>query len=169
MAPPLYDDSKYRCCCFHVEKAAYFIGFIGAVLNLIGALGYFLQRQWGQGGGAILSALLYILVLVAYHKRNPSFYLPFLVLKAIALVLYFLSILFLLVVFFVMPDWYVDRVRNEWIRNWPPGETYNEGDFKLSFRLWTGLLILMTAVITAVEAVFWCIIHKAYNYMKETE
>uniref|UniRef100_A0A915DVJ0 HAT C-terminal dimerisation domain-containing protein n=1 Tax=Ditylenchus dipsaci TaxID=166011 RepID=A0A915DVJ0_9BILA len=113
-------------------KKSYFIAFIGACLNIACAVGYFLHKQWGQGGGAIFSAFLYILILLAYCEQNPSFCLPFLVLKGITLMLYFLSILFLLVVFFVMPDWYVDGMRDNFKRSLPAGQTFDEGDFQLS-------------------------------------
>ena len=81
--PPLEDNYyRSRCCCnAHVERAAYWIAFLGALLTAAWAV---LQFLTGNLIAFILSLfifLVYWLILAAQKRRQPVFYMPFLILN----------------------------------------------------------------------------------------
>ncbi|KAI1718573.1 hypothetical protein Ddc_09212 [Ditylenchus destructor] len=168
MAPPLYDDSKYQCCCCHVERFAWFIAFIGAALCLLGAIGSFLTHQWPQGAVAIINFFVYFSIIWAQHKRAAPLYLPFLIINGISLIISVIGLIFLIVIFFWLPDFWMDPIRDQWRKDYPD-KSYNEGDLVTAVRVFFGIYIFAIFIGTVIGAAFYNAVYRAYQYMKETE
>ncbi|KAI1706441.1 hypothetical protein Ddc_15285 [Ditylenchus destructor] len=169
MAPPLYNDSKYRCCCCcHVERCAWVIAFIGAALCLLSAIASFITHQWAQGVLAIINFFVYFSILWAQHKRKAALYLPFLIINGISLVLSVVGLTLLIVIFFWLPGFFTVPLRDQWHKDYPD-KPDNEGDLVTGVRIFIGLWIFAVFISTVIGAAFYNVVYRAYRYMKETE
>uniref|UniRef100_A0A915DPZ2 Uncharacterized protein n=1 Tax=Ditylenchus dipsaci TaxID=166011 RepID=A0A915DPZ2_9BILA len=147
------NDSKYRCCCgVHVERAAYAIAFVGAILAAISAIFYFFDGNIGYGVGSLLNFFIYFSILYAQSKQSSGLYLPFLVLNGLAILLFVGQIVYLIIVYIYMPDW-----QNV------PNQSY---EFYSQVRLSLALYAIGTTIYTVISAWFWSWVYRAYDYMK---
>lgn len=100
--------SEYQCCCgcMHVERGAYMIAFIGAILAALFAIANFLMGNVVMGVVAILFFLIYWSILAAQKSHKPGLYVPFLVMNAMGAVLLALWIVFLVLMLVLLPDFW---------------------------------------------------------------
>ncbi|KAI1729599.1 hypothetical protein DdX_01849 [Ditylenchus destructor] len=159
------DDSKHRCWCdVHVEKAAYIVAFVGSVLCFLLAVLYFIGGNIGYGIGSLLNFFVYFTIILAQRQRSPNWYLPFLILNGIAVCFYVGYIIAVIFIYLSMPYWYLDPIREDWRRR---GYYYREWEFRQIVRVWLGVYGVGTLVFTAMSALFYSWVWRAYEFMKD--
>ncbi|KAI1707028.1 hypothetical protein DdX_12617 [Ditylenchus destructor] len=123
---PSYDDSKYRCCCCHVERCALLYALIGGGVSLFLAIGNFLRQEWIYGATLFMAVnfSLYFWILLAQYKRKSALYLPFLIGNGMLLMAGAFALIYLIVMYFYLPvyfvDWIHDKLPKEDVDQVPP-------------------------------------------------
>jgi hypothetical protein len=155
---------RYHFCGMHVEKWAYVIAAIGAILCIIYAVLQFFTGNWILAIIGVIFALIFLSIIGAQRKRNPSLYMPFLVVIGIAMFLLVIYIFFLIVMLITMPDFWVDS-DNFWIGK----NRYDErrGDRIEATRVFTWLQLIYSIIMLALLVLFWSIIWRAYEYLRD--
>lgn len=179
-------DSRYRCCCksMHVEKGAYVIAFIGAILAAIFGILNLLSGNIVLFIVAIFFFLIYFSILAAQRKRQPNLYIPFLVLNWLAAFLLALYILFLVVMLITLPDFWVRQHRDDGLGFYGPTERLSLGAddtrntlahtderghpryFWGAIRLFTWLQLIYSVVAEILTIYFWFVVYRAWQYMR---
>uniref|UniRef100_A0A915CQ51 Uncharacterized protein n=1 Tax=Ditylenchus dipsaci TaxID=166011 RepID=A0A915CQ51_9BILA len=161
-----FDDSRYKCCCnIHVERAAYYIAFIGAGLSGIAAVSYFSQGNTLFGVSCLCNFFFHFSILYAQRTNKPKFYLPFLIVNILAIVLLIFSVIYLIAVFVIMPESHKERLA----RVFQDGSIKfsTEEEFLAEIRMTLVIAIAATALYTALVAYFYYIVYRAYMFMRE--
>jgi len=182
-------ESRYRCCCnaMHVERGAYVIAFIGAILSAIFGILNLLSGNIVFFIIAIFSFLVYFSILAAQRKRHPNLYIPFLVLNWLAAFLLGLYIIFLIAMLIFLPDFWVHQHRDEGLGFYGPTERLSLGPddtrhtgalvaqtderghpryFWGAVRLFTWLQLIYSVVAEILTIYFWFVVYRAWQYMR---
>ncbi|KAI1714624.1 hypothetical protein Ddc_11344 [Ditylenchus destructor] len=160
------DDKHYRCCCnsCHVERGAYLIAIVGIVFSALALVGAVVMLKWGNVISGIIGILLYVSIIYAQKKQNPSLYWPFLIFNGIGIVLIGIYILVLAVMFFMVPKAWQDFIDPE-IESM---EESKKEQIILAVRVGTAVLIVLFAISEFLSVWFQCVVYRAYQYMKMT-
>jgi len=182
-----HNDSRYRCCCnsMHVERGAYVIAFIGAIMSAIFGILNLLSGNIVLFIVAIFFFLIYWSILAAQRKRHPNLYIPFLVMNWIAAVLLALYIIFLVLMLILLPDFWVRQHRDEGLGFYGPTEhmlwtqdssthrtmaaTDDRGHpryFWGAVRMFTWLQLIYSVVAEILTIYFLYVVYRAWQYMR---
>uniref|UniRef100_A0A914D9V8 Uncharacterized protein n=1 Tax=Acrobeloides nanus TaxID=290746 RepID=A0A914D9V8_9BILA len=150
--PDINDPEYFKCCCgVHVKQGALVI----AIISIVGGV---LQLFSGTAG-SILSAIIIIvagaLIIYADRQEKAWAYIPYLVMKALAIIVLLIGIFVLLVLDITEPQWLIDELAKK--------RAFSRDQFR------TDCFVAMVIVIIA-EAFaiwFWFIVFRAYRYMRE--
>jgi len=188
-APAGYgNESRFRCCCnaMHVERGAYVIAIIGAIMAAIFGILNLLSGNIVLFVVAIFFFLLYFSIMVAQRKRQPNLYIPFLVLNWLAAFLLALYIIFLIIMLIALPDFWVRQHRDDGFGFYGPTERLSFGDddrhhnalvthtderghpryFWGAIRLFTWLQLIYSVVAEILTIYFWFVVYRAWQYMR---
>jgi len=192
-----YNDNRYRCCCnaMHVERGAYVIAFIGALLAAIFGVLNLLTGNIVLFVIAILFFLIYWFILAAQRKRNPGLYIPFLVINGIGAVLLALYIIFLVIMLIALPDfWARQHYDGGYNGIYGPnaaivqasgesGQGFETSTLRAgrtsmadehghpryvwgAVRLFTWLQLIYAVVAEALTIYFWFVVYRAWQYIR---
>jgi hypothetical protein len=158
--PHQQESSKDYCCCgIHVETGAKVIAILGlfgtALLFLLG----FLALSPGHIVGAVFAFIIYLCIFLAQSQRTPGLYWPFLILNGFAVITNTIGLLYLIVMFFYMP--------NDWQRS--IGKSLAAQRQDVSPRMVTGLAILFNGVGWAIALWFQMVVYGAYKFQKRQQ
>ena len=167
MYSPVDNDSKYRCCCgVHVERAAYFIAYVGAILSGISIFYNFLVMNiFGMLNGFI-SIFLYLSIIHAQKRREPWRYMPYLIISGIGLFFSMLFILFLVGAEVFMPEFF-EHFSEEKMRELFPN--WNKDTIQKLIRIFVGTYLFIVTLNFVISAWFFSIVYRAYQYLKEEQ
>uniref|UniRef100_A0A914EH76 Lysosomal-associated transmembrane protein 4B n=1 Tax=Acrobeloides nanus TaxID=290746 RepID=A0A914EH76_9BILA len=145
------NDTKYfKCCCgCHVKQAAVVIAIISTVAG-------FLTLIFGNVNSTVFGiAVIVAGALVFYADRQVKAwaYIPFLVVQAVAIIIYLVGIFTILVWTITLPQWLIDTL------------TKHGALTQVRAALIIAMVILI--IVEAFAIWFWSIVFRAYCYMCE--
>jgi len=149
-------------CNTHVERGAYIIAFIGALLSAIFAVLQLLSGNIPAFIIGLFSFLIYWSILYAQRKRSPGLYWPFLFLNGISILLMGMYIVFLIAMLILLPPFWA----NERHAEAHPDHRSREA-LLAAVRLFTWLQLIYTIIAEIITIFFWSIVYRAYVFMKE--
>jgi len=179
-------ESRYRCCCnaMHVERGAYVIAFIGAIMAAIFGVLNLLSGNIIMFVIAIFFFLTYFSILAAQRKRQPNLYIPFLVLNWLGALFLAFYIIFLIIMLVALPDFWVRQHRDDGYGLYGPNERMSLGPedthhtlahtderghpryFWGAIRLFTWLQLIYSVVAEILTIYFIYVVYRAWQFMR---
>uniref|UniRef100_A0A914DAI4 Uncharacterized protein n=1 Tax=Acrobeloides nanus TaxID=290746 RepID=A0A914DAI4_9BILA len=146
--------SNHHCCCgcIHVRLGANIIAVLTLLPIIVVIVSFILQGRWVECGGFIAGEIVLIiicsLIFVADKKENYLFYLPYLIVKGIAIALILAVSIFL------------------WAMGSSTPEFYKQNKSKEEVQVWTFSVAGFLLLIALFYIWWWSVVYKAYKYMQ---